>query len=325
MTSGTTHVSNAFGRVAGFIVVVAAASTIAMAPAVAKPAKARSGTASASVQDVSGLQVSRAWKIAADDPGTLVATVHVQNTNTAPVTTTILEPLPTTSLKKAKFTPKKVTVTQTPGLARVEVTIPSGGELDYGYTALLTKDRKSNAQDRLATVQGEMEATLATTQAGDPDKAIAAMKDRYVGRIKVTEETADGIIIDHPVLGREFTTSLRLTTTPFCRVVSRGCRFTAADGFTDEPKLAGFEPVGNSLVSDGSADLAESGITCGGAETPGLQVNHWTFEPTNWKLTWSGWEVSQGTYTIVGDTTSPASGRCVYGAYHTVLTGLLSG
>jgi hypothetical protein len=315
------------GRVAGFLLVLAAASTLAIAPAAAKPVKQRSATASASasVQDVSGLQVTRAWKIAAGDPGTLVATVHLQNTNTAPVTTTILEPMPTDSLKKVEFKPKKVKVTPTPGVARVDVTIPSGGELDYTYTALLIKDRKANAQDRLATVQGEMEATLATAQPSDPDKAIAAMKDRYVGRMKVTEETADGVTIDVPILGREFSTSVRLTTTPFCRVVSRGCRFPATDGFTDEPKLTGFEPAGNSLVSDASADLAESGLTCGGADTPGLQVNHWTFEPTNWKLTWSGWEVSQGTYTIVGDTTSPPTGRCVYGAYHAVLTGLLSG
>jgi len=51
-------------------------------------------------------------------------------------------------------------------------------------------------------------------------------------------------------------------------------------------------------VADGSADLPVSGMTCNDADTPGLQVNHWSFEPTNWRLTWSGWEVSQGAYTI---------------------------
>jgi hypothetical protein len=215
--------------------------------------------------------------------------------------------------------------TQTPGLARLDVTVPSGGSLDFGYTALLIKDRKANAQDRLATVQGEMEATLAAAQPGDPDRALAAMKDRYVGQVTVTEETPDGVTLEQPQLGRTFNISVRLTTTPFCRVVSRRCRFPAADSFLDEPKLAGLEPTGNSLVSDGSADLAESGMTCGGAETPGLQVNHWTFEPTSWKLAWSGWEVSQGRYTIVGDLSSPANSRCVAGSVHTVITGLMTG
>ena len=174
MTSRTTQVPNAIGRVAAVAVVAAALSTLAVAPAAAKPARDRSAKASTSVQDVSGLQVVRTWKIAAEDPATLTAAVHVENTNTAPVTTTILEPLPTDSLEKVKFTPKKVAVTQTPGLARVDLTIPSGGEVDFGYTAVLTKDRKANAQDRLAAVQGEMEATLATAQAADADKALAA-------------------------------------------------------------------------------------------------------------------------------------------------------
>ena len=107
--------------------------------------------------------------------------------------------------------------------------------------------------------------------------------------------------------------------------MGRGCRFPAADSFTDEPKLTAFEPTGNSLVSDGSADLPVSGMTCGGVDSPGLQLNHWTFEPTNWKLTWSGWEVSQGSYTIVGDLSSPANSRCVYGAVHSVVAGLMTG
>jgi hypothetical protein len=54
-------------------------------------------------------------------------------------------------------------------------------------------------------------------------------------------------------------------------------------------------------------------------------VNHWTLEPTNWKLTWSGWEVSQAQYTIVGDLSSPANSRCVAGSVHTVITGLMTG
>src|SRR5262245_32187214 len=147
MTSRTTYVSTALGRVAAVVVAAAAASAIAIAPAAAKPVKDRDGKASSTVQDVSGLQVVRTWKIAAGDPGKLTATIHVQNPNTAPVTTTILEPLPTTSLKKVRFTPKKVKPTQTPGLARVDVTVPSGGSLDFGYTAVLTKDRKANALD----------------------------------------------------------------------------------------------------------------------------------------------------------------------------------
>ena len=329
MTTGRIRVSlhPALVRAATLALVVATITALAVAPAAAaaKPQKNRTAKASTTVQDVAGLEVVRTWKITPDDTRTLTATVQVRNPNPAPVTTTILEPIPTESLKKLKFSPKRVTATQTPGLARFDVTLPSNGSTTLGYTALLTKERKANAQDRLATVQSEMEATLATAQAGDPDRALAAVKDRYIGRVKVTEETAENVTIQDPQLGREFTISLRLTPTPNCRVVGRGCRFTAADSFTDEPKLAALDPFGNALVADGSADLPVSGMTCNDADTPGLQVNHWSFEPTNWRLTWSGWEVSQGTYTIVGDLSSPANSRCVYGAIHTVLTGLMTG
>src|SRR5262249_20967498 len=115
------------------------------------------------------------------------------------------------------------------------------------------------------------------------------------------------------------------TATPNCRVVSRGCRFPATDGVNLEPKLANFEPTGNSLVANGSAHLAESGMAGDGAPAPGLRVNHWTFEPTNRTRSWSGWQVSQGQYTIVGDLSSPPSGRCVSSSLHTVITGLMTG
>ena len=131
MTSASTRMPNAVERLAAVAIMAAALSAIAIAPAAAKPAKNRSAKASTTVQDVSGLQVTRTWKISADDPATLTAAVQVQNTDAAPVTTTIVEPLPTDSLKKAKFSPKKVTATQTPGLARIDVTVPSGGKFDF--------------------------------------------------------------------------------------------------------------------------------------------------------------------------------------------------
>jgi hypothetical protein len=327
MTSGSTVVfRRAVVRVTSTVSVAAIATALAVAPAAAKqPKQPRVAKAETTVQDVAGLEVVRTWKITPDDTGSLTVTVQVRNPNAAPVTTTILEPLPTDSLKKVKFSPKKVKATETPGLARFDVTVPSSGTTTFGYTALLTKDRKANAQDRLATIQGEMEATLATAQPTDADRALAAVKDRYVGRVKVTEEAADGVTLEEPQLGREFAISLRLTPTPNCRVVSRGCRFTAADSFTDEPKLTALDPFGNALVADGSADLAESGMTCNGVEAPGLMVTHWSFDPTNWRLSWSGWEVIQGNYTIVGDLSSPSNSRCVAAAVHTVLTGLMTG
>ena len=327
MTNASTRVSHrpTVARITALVLVAAATSALAITPAAAKPLKERVAKSSTTVQDVSGLEVTRTWKITPDDTRTLTETVLVRNPTAAPITTTVLEPIPTESLQKLKFSPKKVVAAETPGIARFDVTVPSNSTTTFGYTARLSKDRKANAQDRLATVQSEMEATLATAQPTDPDPALAAVKERYLGRVKVTEETAEGVTLDDPQLGREYTISLRLTPTPNCRVVSRGCRFTAADSFTDEPKLTALDPFGNALVADGSADLPVSGMTCNGADSPGLQVNHWSFEPTNWRLTWSGWEVTQGTYTIVGDLSSPADSRCVYGAVHTVVSGLMTG
>jgi len=325
MTKESTRKSNAVGRAAAAVVAVAAASAMAIAPAAAEPAKARSATATTTIQDVSGLQVVRAWKIAADDPGTLTATVHVQNTNTEPVTTTILEPLPIASLAKAKFTPKKVTVTQTPGLARVEVTVPSSGEVDFGYTAQLTKDKKATAQERLATVQGEMDAALGIAQPTEPDRALAAMKGRYVGTLAVTELTTSGLENSNPPPPPPATIILLLTPTPSCQVVSRGCHFTAKDSYTRDPKLAALDPAGNSLTSSAAADLEQSGLTCDGANAPGVNTKNWTFEPTAWHLTWAGWEVTEGRYTIVSDLTSPDNGVCFGASVHMVTTGMMTG
>jgi hypothetical protein len=81
-------------------------------------------------------------------------------TNTSPITTSIVEPIPTTSLKRITFRPLKMHTSSIPGLGRYDITVPSGGERTFGYTARLVPDRKANAQDRLATVRGEMEATL---------------------------------------------------------------------------------------------------------------------------------------------------------------------
>ena len=148
--------------------------------------------------------------------------------------------------------------------------MPAGGNLTFGYTARLTKDRKANAQNRLATVKGEMEATLPTAQATDADRAVAAMKDRYVGPLAMTDFDTTGVghPPDPPAIGPS-TISLRLTTTPTCRVVGRGCRFPAQDSFTYEPKLAGARAHGQLLVANGSADLADSGLTCDGAADSG--------------------------------------------------------
>jgi len=79
-----------------------------------------------------------------------------------------------------------------------------------------------------------------------------------------------------------------LTPAPACYVVTRGCRFTAQDSFTRDPKLAALEPIGTALGGNGSADIAQSGLTCAGTEAPGVMDKHWTVEPTAWRLTWGG-------------------------------------
>jgi hypothetical protein len=81
---------------------------------------------------------------------------------------------------------------------------------------------------------------------------------------------------------------------------------------------------GNALVANGSADLADSGLTCDGVADSGLMVKSWTFEPTAWRLSWAGWEVTQGKYTIVSDLTSPANGRCTTATVHLVFSGPVS-
>lgn len=294
--------------------------------AAAPPARTRDAQQSSSVTDASGLTVERTWKIAAEDPQTLTATIVLTNTNTAPVATTIVEPIPTTSLRRLTFRPKhRITPTTADGLARIDVTVSSGAHLALGYTARLTPDRKANALDRMAAVQGEMVATMATAQPNDADRAVAAIMDRYVGTLQVEEETAAGVDIGQSAMGERTTVSLRLTTTPYCRVVARGCGVPALDGIPTEPRLASLDPFGTSLVASGSADLADSGLTCGGTAEPGLSVRTWSFEPRVWQLRWEGWQVRQAQYTIVEDLSSPANGRCVGASIHLVTTGLLTG
>jgi hypothetical protein len=331
MTRNRTRPSirRAFAHVAGAAALAVGVAAIVMAPAAAETGKPRpklrAAQESATVQDVSGLSVTRTWRIAKDDPNTLVAKITAQNTSSAPITTSIVEPIPTASLKRITFTPLKMHTSSIPGLGRYDITVPAGGNLTFGYTAHLAKDRKTTAQNRLATVKHEMEATLPGAQATDADRAIAAMKDRYVGPVALTDFNTTGLghPPEPPAIGPG-SISLRLTTTPTCRVVGRGCRFPAQDSFTSEPKLSGLEPMGNALVANGSVDLADSGLTCAGVADSGLMVKSWTFEPTAWRLSWAGWEVTQGQYTIVADLTSPANGRCTTATVHFVFSGAIS-
>jgi hypothetical protein len=331
MASNSTRVPMrpTLARIAVIGALGAALSAITIAPAAAKSdtpkAKPRSASDKMTIQDVSGLSVTRTWKIGKDDPNTLVATIEVQNTTPTPITTSIVEPIPTTTLKRITFTPLKMHTSSIPGLGRYDISVQPGGTLRFGYTAHLEHDRKANAQSRLAVVKSEMEATIPNAQPTDADRAIAAMKDRYVGPIAMTEFWTDGLghPPDSPAIGPT-TISLRLTATPNCRVVGRGCRFPAQDGFGSEPKLAGLEPVGNSLVADGSADLADSGLTCDGAPDSGVMVKHWNFDPTAWRLSWAGWEVTRGQYTIVADLTSPANGRCSTAIVHVAFSGAMN-
>ncbi len=295
-------------------------------PAVATAARTRDAEQSSSVTDASGLTVDRTWKIAADDPQTLIATIVLTNTNTAPVTTTIVEPIPTASLRRITFRPKhRLTAATADGLARIDVTVSSGSRRALGYTARLTRDREANAQDRMAAVQDEMTATMATAAPTDADRAVAAIRERYVGTLQVEEETSSNVDMDHSSVGDRTTVSVRLTTTPYCRVVARGCALPAQDSIVIEPRLVKLDPFGTSLVASGSADLADSGLTCNGASEPGLLVRSWSLEPRGWRLGWEGWQVSQAQYTLVEDLSSPANSRCLGASIHMLTTGLLTG
>ena len=316
-------------RIATIPLAVAALAALTIAPAGAakdKPApKARSASDSMTTQDVSGLSVTRTWKIDKNDPNTLVATIEVQNTTPNAITTSLVEPIPTTSLKRITFTPLKMHTSSIPGLGRYDISVPPGGNLRFGYTAHLTEDRKASAQSRLPIVKSEMEATIPVAQATDVDRMIAAMKDRYAGPVELAEAIADGVEPGvAPQLGPIGTNILRLTPVPACYVVTRGCRFTAQDSFTRDPKLAALEPMGTALGGNGSADIAQSGLTCAGTEAPGVMDKHWTVEPTAWRLTWGGWEVSQVRFTVVADLTVQETSRCVRASVHTVTTGLLT-
>jgi hypothetical protein len=109
MTSELTRAPSAVARLTAVAVAVAVVSVAAIAPAVAqsdqpkrKP-KLRSAEAAATVQDVSGPSVTRTWKIDKKEPNTLVATITAMNTPSAPIATSIVEPIPTTSLKRITF------------------------------------------------------------------------------------------------------------------------------------------------------------------------------------------------------------------------------
>jgi hypothetical protein len=170
-----------------------------------------------------------------------------------------------------------------PGLGRYDITVPVGSAVKFGSTARLTKEKKATAQNRLDTAKSEMESVISSAQATDADRAIAAMRDRYVGQVTLTDFSTIGIADPPPppVIGPT-TVSLRLTMPPACRVVARGCRFPAQDSFTGTPRLAVLDPAGNSLTATGSADLPQSGFTCGGVEDSGVMVKTWTFDPTAW-------------------------------------------
>jgi hypothetical protein len=314
-----------------FAMTIAALMAMTIAPAAARsnepkrPPEPRSAEASSTVQDVSGLTVTRTWKIDKRDPRTLVASIAAQNSTTAPITTSIVEPIPTASLTRITFRPLKMHTSSVPGLGRFDITVPNGATLQFGYTARLTKDKKATAQNRLDTVKNEMEATIPTALPTDADRANAAMTNRYVGQVTVTDLSSVGVSPPPPAPTISGTNILRLTpATPTCRVVGRGCRFSAQDSFTAEPKLAALEPAGNSLVAAGAADLPQSGLTCGGNDEAAVMTKTWTFDPTGWRLSWAGWEVSQGQYTVVSDLSAAENGRCYAASVHMVLGGPLN-
>jgi hypothetical protein len=331
MTSTHTDKSGGVARGAAAAIAIAILSVATIAPAAArsdeperKP-EPRSAEATSTVQDVSGLTVTRTWKIDKRDPNTLVTTISAQNATPAPITTSIVEPIPTTSLTRITFRPLKMQTSSIPGLGRFEITVASGATLEFGYTARLTKDKSATAQNRLDTAKNEMEATIPSAQPTDADRAIAATRDRYVGPVSVTDFSSVGVNPPPPAPTTSGTNILRLTpATPMCRVVARGCRFSAQDSFTSEPKLAALDPAANSLVSTGAADLPQSGLTCGGADASAVMTKTWTFDPTGWRLSWSGWEVSQGQYTVVSDLSAAENGRCYAASVHMVLGGTLN-
>jgi hypothetical protein len=212
-----------------------------------------------------------------------------------------------------------------PGFGRYDVTVPPAGNLSFGYSARLMPQRKVTPQDRLIAVKGEMEATLPIAQPADVDQAVAVVKNHYFGPVERTEAVETGIDGAPPTLGPVGNASLTLTGTPGCLVIGRSCHFTAQDNAPREPKLTALDPAGNVLVATVAADVPNSGFTCGGVEAPAVTVRNWTFEPTAWRLSWAGWQVTKGRYTVVTDTDVAENNRCVAAASHTVVTGLLTG
>src|SRR5688572_26944215 len=110
MTSETIRAPSAATRVTAAAVAVVAVTVAVITPAAQanntkRKATLRSAEATSTVQDVSGLSVTRTWKIDKRDPNTLVTTITATNTTPAPITTSIVEPIPTTSLKRITFRP----------------------------------------------------------------------------------------------------------------------------------------------------------------------------------------------------------------------------
>jgi len=272
-----------------------------------------------------GLSVVRTWRIARDDPHKLDATIGLTNTSDAAISTVHLEPLPTDSLKRISFRPTKVRVLSTPGLARFTVTVPPGSTVRLGYRAVLTKQRRARAKSRMADLQGEISSSLSAAQPTPEDLAAAAYGTSYRGTLVVTEESADGVNITNPALGRTDSVSLTLKMPSSCAVASRGCTLEGTDNYrTSQP--GAFKASGNSLSATARLDAPnELAVTCSGAPMPTTLDYRWAVEPLGARLDWNGWVITKLRYTRVLDKFTFGGGTCHGGTVHTLYTGELTG
>jgi hypothetical protein len=280
-----------------------------------------------------GLVMKRSWRIPRSDQRRLIGTIELKNTDPASVTQYLTEALPTASLATVRFAPRSLAVQLSPGLARLSVTIPSQASVKIRYDAKLTKEQGATAKSRLSEVRDELGNALTGAQPTPEDLANAAWKTRYVGQVRIDEETIQRGSTDDPRIGVDFTLTLNLTpVSAHCTVPAQGCEFTAIEtAYTTPPKLDKLIPAGTTLTREATSvrnTLDDGAVRCLGTPAPSSAERKWVIEPTKSALTPSGWQVTEVHYSMLEDLTGeplPAvDARCAGATAHTAVSGTLA-
>jgi hypothetical protein len=283
----------------------------------------------------SGLAITRVWRIPKSDPRRLLGSIVLRNGTSSPVTEYFTEGIPTASLETIRFSPASIVVQTSNGLARMTVTVPPNGSTTVRYNARLVKQRKETAKQRLPEVRAEMINAVVNAQATPDDIANASWNTRYFGKIQLDSITASpGVTYDASGVGVPHDASISLTPEAGgCTVPSRGCAFSATESFFGTPpKLARLVPSGTNLTADGTADVntrEETAFNCRGTPVPTHKVRAWAIEPTQAKLSPSGWRVTELHYRVVEDTSADgillADYQCFAANSHREFSGVLTG